>query len=478
MALPPVPPIRGRELVIGLVTPVGTNTGVVAERVRAALSEWNYRSLIVKLTDFFNKQTSPPQGEFEDERVRRLIRAGDDWCTLHDDAAAVARLAILDIRSKRVAIHRQAGSTETDEALLGKPLPRLAYIIHSLKRPGEVELLRKIYGPQFVLLGCQASTEQRIANLVQRALSVTGNEGRQGIAHDLMLLDASEDDLMGQRVNETFPRSDYFLRSDEPAVRFVSLLFGDPTIAPKTGELAMYLAHATSLRSLATSRRVGAALVVGDSVAAVGWNDVPPEELPDIAAGEDPNERQKSDLLRDTIHRLRIKGIIPPASPTDEADFQTIREALEGSQLMSVIEYQRPIHAEVAAISDAARRGQPVAGADLYCTTYPCHLCFKSALAADLNRIHYIEPYPKSRAELMFPRSSHRLTPYEGISPQMYVRAFERLSVKPDELGRLPLPDRATQFPVLPDPLGVEEIATEEVKAVSTLKIDLATGGG
>lgn len=51
---------EGPELVIGLVTPVGTNTGEVAERLRAALSTWKYRSLIVKLTDFFNQQ-DPPQ---------------------------------------------------------------------------------------------------------------------------------------------------------------------------------------------------------------------------------------------------------------------------------------------------------------------------------------------------------------------------------------------------------------------------------
>jgi cytidine deaminase len=454
------------------VTPVGTNTSDIADRLRAAFSEWNYRSLVVKVTDFFNQRRPPPEGEFEDERVRRLIGAGDEWCKAHDDAAAVARIGILDVRSKRLALHRQAGAPDSDEVLIGRPLQRVAYIIHSLKRPAEVALLRKTYGPQFVLLGGQIPVDERLGNLKERALSVADDTDRTRVAKDIMALDASEDDPMGQRVNETFPYADYFLKADEQPARFVDLLFARPTVAPTTGELAMYLANATSLRSLATSRRVGAALVAGDSIIAVGANDVPSGEAPDVAVGEDPNQRIRSEVLEDTIEHLKAAGVVPEDRVLDDAEIASLRESMKGSDLMSIIEFQRPIHAEVAAISDAARRGHPVEGSDLYCTTFPCHLCFKSALAVGVNCIHYIEPYTKSRAEQMFPKSIHRLTPYEGVSPRMYLRAFDRPVVRADPDGAIPELDRTTALPNVPNAFAVSEVAAREAEAVA--RLDLA----
>ena len=90
-----------------------------------------------------------------------------------------------------------------------------------------------------------------------------------------MRIDADEDDPFGQKVNATYPQADYFLRSDESPDRFVNLLFADPKIPPSSGELAMYLAQATAHKSLASSRKVGAALLLNESVIAVGCNDVP-----------------------------------------------------------------------------------------------------------------------------------------------------------------------------------------------------------
>ena len=467
-----MPSPDGPELVIGLVTPVGTNTSVVADRLRTALSQWNYRSKIVKVTDFFNKQAPQPSDEYEDERVRRLIDAGDSWCRKHDDAAAMARLAILDIRSTRLALHRKNGVEEPDDELLGRPVARFAYIVHSLKRPTEVALLRRIYGPQFVLLGCQADHGQRLEHLLQRPLSGgSTREAREEIALELMRLDANEDDPMGQRVNETFPMSDYFLLSDESADRFINLLFGDPTIPPDTGELAMYLAQATSLQSLAASRRVGASLVLRNSVVAVGCNEVPAEELPDVHTGHDSSDQFKRALLRDTLECLKKGGLLADTVQIDDSEINRARDLLKDSQLMSVIEYQRPVHAEAAAISDAARRGQAVEGTELYCTTYPCHLCFKAALAVGIERLYYIEPYPKSRATLMFPRSGHRLVPYHGVAPRSYLRVFEREMASADDRGEFRLPDRSTRTPLLPNILRPNDIAAEEAAAVEQLQL-------
>ena len=50
----------------------------------------------------------------------------------------------------------------------------MAYIIDSLKRPGEVTALRQVYGDHFVLIGLQSQKLQRQARLVAR-LMTAGN---------------------------------------------------------------------------------------------------------------------------------------------------------------------------------------------------------------------------------------------------------------------------------------------------------------
>ena len=77
-----------------------------------------------------------------------------------------------------------------------------------------------------------------------------------------MSLDANDRDPIGQRVNATYPMADFFLRNND-VKRAIQLLFGEP-IAPEVGEFAMYVARACRARSLAASRKVGAAIVVED----------------------------------------------------------------------------------------------------------------------------------------------------------------------------------------------------------------------
>ena len=45
---------------------------------------------------------------------------------------------------------------------------------------------------------------------------------------------------------------------------------------------------------------------------------------------------------------------------------------LAGTRVASIIEFGKIVHAEMSAITDAARRGLSVKDATLYCTTFPC----------------------------------------------------------------------------------------------------------
>jgi cytidine deaminase len=106
---------------------------------------------------------------------------------------------------------------------------------------------------------------------------------------------------------------------------------------------------------------------------------------------------------------LRTKGWLADdkkESSVDELVEQAFAEntssVMKGSHLANSIEYFRAVHAEMAAIVDAARRGVSVKDSVLFCTTFPCHDCAKHIVAAGIQRVVYIEPYPKSLAPELY----------------------------------------------------------------------------
>lgn len=102
---------------------------------------------------------------------------------------------------------------------------------------------------------------------------------------------------------------------------------------------------------------------------------------------------------------------------------------------MDVTEYGRSVHAEMAAITDAAARGVAIRGATLFCTTFPCHNCARHIVSAGLRSVVYIEPYPKSQAGSLF-RDSISVDPegdevgrvpfrsFVGVGPRLYLELF------------------------------------------------------
>jgi tRNA(Arg) A34 adenosine deaminase TadA len=102
---------------------------------------------------------------------------------------------------------------------------------------------------------------------------------------------------------------------------------------------------------------------------------------------------------------------------------------------MDIIEFGRMIHAEMSAISDAARLGRSTLEATLYCTTFPCHLCAKHIVAAGIDRVVFLEPYPKSYAKKLHddsitfdPNDKTKVLfqAFIGISPRRYRDIFEK----------------------------------------------------
>jgi deoxycytidylate deaminase len=105
----------------------------------------------------------------------------------------------------------------------------------------------------------------------------------------------------------------------------------------------------------------------------------------------------------------------------------------KGAQIRNLIEFGRAVHAEMAALIDAARRGVSVAGCTMYVTTFPCHLCARHVVAAGIKRLVYIEPYAKSRTADLYPDSiaieqnipgKVKFEPFVGVAPRQYMELF------------------------------------------------------
>jgi hypothetical protein len=73
----------------------------------------------------------------------------------------------------------------------------------------------------------------------------------------------------------------------------------------------------------------------------------------------------------------------------------------------------------------------------MFCTTFPCHNCAKHIIAAGIEEVVYVEPYPKSKALDLFPnaislekdkevngRKLVRFRPFIGVGPRQFFDLF------------------------------------------------------
>jgi cytidine deaminase len=158
-----------------------------------------------------------------------------------------------------------------------------------------------------------------------------------------------------------------------------------------------------------------------------------------------------SSILQDFLARQQKKGWLSldkAAASLDEleelvkaelfepcAEKQTDPPSLrERAAFLGLIEFMRAVHAEMAAITSAARSGIAVDGCTIYSTTFPCHECARHIVSAGLRRVVFVEPYPKSRVIEMFSdsiavdeedNSRVPFVPYVGVAPRLYRELFE-----------------------------------------------------
>lgn len=475
------------ELVFGVVCAVGANYRQVEKRLSNQLRLYGYRPNVIRLSDMLSqictdlKLPVKLSDESEYARIRSRMDAGNAARMAANVPELMALAGISKINSKRPV---SASSSEQ------KPDYGVAHILLTLKRAEEVELLRRVYGPGFFLVGVYASQEERTAFL-QDEHGMCQDE-----ADDLMRKDEEDDHPCGQQTRDTFHRSDVFVRLKGYKLqldRFLNLVFQHPYHTPEIDEHAMFQAYAAGLRSGQLGRQVGAAIVsaAGDLIA-VGCNEVPcagggaywpgPYDHRDHKIGYDSNDRQKRLMAEDIVNRIG-KDI------GEGFDRNRAFKSLRKSMLFDITEFGRAVHAEMDAILSCARTGASTRGATLYTTTFPCHNCTRHIIGAGIARVVFIEPYPKSmamelhtdsiRIEGMAQKTSARNTlpfePFIGIGPKRYAEFFSvqlstGFSISRKRDGNVIDWHEAEASPRTPmqpvSYLGRERLAAEELKRI------------
>jgi len=488
----------------------------LSTQLQRYLNEFGYQVIDIRLSDLLKNFSGwkPPTSNDELERIAHLQELGDKFRAASKDGASLARAAIAEIRRRRADV---TGKPDT-------PICARAYVLHQLKHPDEVDLLRRVYGPSFLLIAGHASRDARISELAKRAAAhalKSGQEAQfQPAAIGIVNADEKQPDDFGQNTRDTYPKADFFAnlgrpQGDPSLKRFIDLIFGHPFHTPTPDEYAMYQATAASLRSSDENRQVGAVIVsitrdrsnlnivTNADVIAVGMNEVPrrgggfywENESPDCRdqalaqSGDDRASQIKAGTLAELIGKIGAAGWLGESSAEDpNALAKQLMPALKGTQFMNIGEFSRPVHAEMAALIDSARRGVAVNGHSMYVTTFPCHNCAKHIIAAGIRRVIYLEPYPKSRTGVLYGEEivldgldgqdqgdKVVFSAFSGVGPRQYAQLFS-MSERGAKKGRslkLWNNTRGELAPVYVPHNAFLQYLAEECSALQTLDVSL-----
>lgn len=485
--------IKFPELFFYLVAPIGTDLDEVNGCLGSKLASLGYHVEPIHITDILKVVDANIPSDFlsEYDRYDKLISHSNNLRSSFDDDAILAKLAFFLIQDRR-------------NKLSSDVLPKyngIAYIIRQFKRPEEIELFRSVYGQHVFQISAYADQDIRKARLIK----LLRDKDHHKIRSDDFELDATklirrdEHEALvphGQRIRDLFPLADVFIDTETCETtkatlsRFLDLIFGNNFYSPSREEYGMYIAKSASLRSLDLSRQVGAAICDPKGhIKTLGCNEVPSPrggtywcddegDAREYISKFDTNEDFKYRMLSDTLLHLSEVGVVDEKYTKIDARaflkqiYDDTNIFLEKKlMMMDVIEYGRIIHAEMNAITDAAREGISIKDSILYCTTFRCHLCAKHIISSGIKTVVYIEPYPKSYAtelykddialkrEKISAEGRIYFVPFIGISPNRYRDFFEKGKRKNSQ-GRAKEWSQDKPMPIL-NVTGTEYIVTE-----------------
>lgn len=458
---PLIPRLEFPEIVIGLVAPIGTSLNDTITEIRTYFSSEDYVVHEIRVTDVFKtmeKIVTPEKALVEKplaDRYESYINYGNQLRRFSNDSSVLAALTIQSIVESRMK----------NSKLKNEKFTKNVFILHQFKRPEEIDLLRSVYGKIFFQISVYSMRSSRVDYLARKFAEDAGEASHSSFrAAAEQLVDTDENQVrekFGQRVAKIFHDADLILNRDvrkpntsEQLSRFLELLFSSNVITPTKSEYGMFAAKSAALRTSDLSRQVGAAIFSKKGeIIAMGSNEVPKagggtywpdEEFDDreFKRKIDSNDKRKREILEDLIKKVGLNW-------DDLTSEQT--KSLQDSSFMDALEYGRIVHAEMSAISDAARLRGSLGDSILYTTTFPCHMCAKHIVSSGVGKVVYLEPYPKSLASRLHADSididsqergeykdypAVEFTHFFGITPRRYREFFQRSKRKSND-GKL-----------------------------------------
>lgn len=472
---------RSQELFFGVVGPVGAGSSRAIDSLERACRSSGFKAIRVKASALI-KERAAENGKVVPSAERKTLayvsalqNLGDDM--REDDSSAVARAAVIEIAKRRAEHTSQR--YQPGQPILPDDQKR-AYLIDSIRHPAEINLLRRTYGGAFALIGVVCEEKERKRRILGKYFTKPEqlDDKNQTAVDAFMRRDADDAEKgHGQHVNDAFFESDFFVDNtaaddtdanqllDEDLGRLIDIITHDKMVRPTIEETAMHHAHSARVRSACLSRQVGASLVDADgTVISTGVNEVPKGGGgvygEDFRAKTDPKDdrcafrstrfcssnREQNKIIDDLISSIPELGSF--------RDKEALRSKIRKTRIGQLIEFSRAVHAEMDALLSASREGVSTCGTRLFVTTFPCHYCARHIVSAGVREVHYIEPYPKSLAVELHrdsietnrdawkqanlssvkegeePTASGMtkvlFTPFVGVAPRLYIRAFEK----------------------------------------------------
>ncbi len=451
--------IKYPELFFGFVAPIGADLTPVLEAFGKYFESRHYRVVPIKATEIFDvlEKYVPPKVPLvktrHRERYETYIAYGNQLREKFGDDI-LAATTIRRVMAKRLRVQKE-----------GEKFSQTVFLLYQFKRKEEIDLLRTVYGRLFFQVSIYSRRGTRVDYLANRFSS--NDHGSTSLKHrpaaeSLIQQDENEvGEFHGQRVATIFHDADFITNLDvltsvdDQIKRYCELIFGSNCYSPTKSEYGMFMAKAAALRTLDLSRQVGAAIFSSNAeILALGSNEVPKAGGGTYWADDDFDDRDYVRKIDSNYVRKReiLSELVSIVNPTADLDKLLADKRIRDSLLMDALEYGRVVHAEMGALSDAARIGHSVRDGILYCTTFPCHICAKHIVAAGLSRVVFLEPYPKSLAPHLHSdsisvegadRGHYQKFPavefehFFGVSPRRYREIFERFKRKSDEDGKL-----------------------------------------
>jgi len=482
---------RTPELVFAFVGAVASGTTTTAKLLGRILhDEYGYTVQHYKVSDRIIECAKNVGEAFDDSLAgfARTNRLQDIGNRLREEFSGeyIVEKCIEQIAFKRAEEGYSEADAESGQAAAPLPLRR-AHLIDSLKHPEEVTILREVYGEIFWLIAVFAPEDVREKRLVRGGFS-------KADIGPLMSRDEHEEIEYGQKVRQTIHLADFFVRNDkdnmsslsETASRYCSILFNTLIQTPTRDETAMFNAMAAASRSACMSRQVGASIYSekGELIG-IGWNDVPKCDGGLYSVEDKDNDHRcylwgdrvcHNDHEKDKLYSAITSALMTERLISDAASEADIRRVLKKTDIRSLIEFSRAVHAEMEAIISVARGGKKgLRRATLYSTTFPCHSCARHIVASGIKRVVYVEPYPKSLALHLHDdavsldeKDVNKVVflQYEGVAPRNMLRLFNHGVDRKSE-GAIIERDKKSAFPVFPLPL--DSYATREQMVVVSL---------